>query len=181
MVEKNNRSESVRTFTLHSQILFEEQAGAFERPEEKVMHIILATNIAKSSITILQLYMVVDTAVRNVLRYSSGRGMSILWKERCSKASCTQRCGRVGREFPGVAIHLVTRQWYDQLPSYSESEMQTAPAEKLYLQARHIGPHFGVMSPFEFLSLAPHLPSEGQLQAALNSRAKLRAIYSKFG
>ena len=102
-------------------------------------------------------------------------------KEWCSQASCTQRCGRAGREFPGLVFHLIPRHLYVQLPQFNESEMLSAPVEMLYPQARKIGPHFDVPSPTELLALAPHPPSECQLEAAVTTLAQLRAITSERG
>ena len=63
-VEKHNLTIFVRLFVLHSQISFKEQADVFKSPHRNTIDNILATNIAESSVTIPQLYLVIDTVIR---------------------------------------------------------------------------------------------------------------------
>ena len=92
-------------FILHSQIPFEEQKEAFQSPRQNKTHIILATNIAESSITLSNLRMVINFGIYHQLQYDPKPHMSCLVKRWCSQSSCTQRAGRAGRVFEGVAVH----------------------------------------------------------------------------
>ena len=88
-----------------SQVQFEDQNEVFKPSPPSRAHIILATNIAESSITLPKLRMVINFSIYHQVEYDSRRHMSQLVKKWCSQASCTQRAGRVGCVFEGVAIH----------------------------------------------------------------------------
>ncbi len=166
-------------FVLHSQVPLDDQREAFQAPPKDKVHVILATNIAESSITLPKLRMVINFGVYRQMEYNSRRHISCLMKKWCSRASCAQRAGRAGRVFEGVAVHLFTRKFYDVLLSeYDPPEMLMAPLAKLVLQAKQIGTKLGVPSPSKFLSLAIEPPSLQQMEAALNDLASLGAIAS---
>lgn len=83
--------------------------------------IILATNIAETSLTIEGVTDVVDTGLHKVLRYDGGRGIDRLEMERIPLASATQRSGRAGRTRPGRALRLWDAR--DQLREHREPEI----------------------------------------------------------
>ena len=169
-------------FVLHSQVPLEDQKEAFDTPLSDKIHVILATNIAESSITFPKLRMVINFGIYRQLEYDSKRRISCLVKKWSSHASCSQRAGRAGRVFEGVAVHLFSRQFYEVvLPEYDPPEMLTAPLAKLVLRAKQIGTLLGVPSPSSFLGLALNPPSLQQLEAALQDLADLGAITSDIG
>ena len=171
-----------RIFILHSQVPFEDQKEAFIPPPKNKAHVILATNIAESSITLPKLRLVINFGIYRRLQYDQKRHISCLMKCWCSRASCEQRAGRAGRVFPGTVLHLFTRHFFDVvLPSYDPPEILTTPIAKLVLQAKHIGRMVGRPRPSEFLSLAIEPPSLQQLEAALQDLANLGAIKSQPG
>ena len=180
MIEEEGLT-NIELFVLHSQIPLEEQASAFIAPTKYRRHIILATNIAESSLTIPRLGLVVNTVLQQFNHFDTAQQMSVLRKAWCSKAACTQRAGRAGREFPGLVIHTIPRSFYTILPDFNTPEMNTAPLDKLYLNARNIGQHFGIKSPCTFLSLAPSPPLRPKLQDAIRYLAELGAIVSQPG
>ena len=169
-------------FILHSQVPMDDQKEAFETPPENRVHVILATNIAESSITLPKLRVVINFGIYRQVEYNSKRRISCLVKRWCSHASCFQRAGRAGRVFEGVAVHLFTERFYDVvLPEYDPPEILTAPIAKLVLQAKEIGTKVGIRSPSELLSLAIERPSLQQMEAALKDLADLGAIVSEPG
>lgn len=166
-------------FILHSQVPLDDQKEAFCSPPKSNVHIILATNIAESSITLPKLRMVVNFGVYRQMEYNSKRHISCLVKKWCSHASCAQRAGRAGRVFEGVAVHLFTENFYNVvLPEYDPPEMVTASLTQLVLQAKQIGAKVGIPSPSNFLGLAIEPPSLQQMEAALKDLANLGAIAS---
>lgn len=92
---------------LHGQLPPEEQDLAVRRSQRR--KIVLATNVAESSITIDGVTAVVDSGLARVLRFDTGRGLDVLRLETISKASAEQRKGRAGRTAPGRCYRLWSR------------------------------------------------------------------------
>ena len=177
-----NIEDNFSVFVLHSQVPLEDQKEAFGTPLSNKIHVILATNIAESSITFPKLRIVVNFGIYRQLEYDSKRHISRLVKKWSSHASCAQRAGRVGRVFEGIAVHLFSQQFYEVvLPEFDPPEMLTAPLAKLVLRAKQIGSLLGIPSPSDFLSLALNPPSLHQMEAALHDLANLGAVASNAG
>ena len=182
VINARNIGARFRIFILHSQVPLEDQKDAFIDPPTNIAHVILATNIAESSITLPKLRVVINFGIYRRLQYDSKRHISCLVKSWCSRASCEQRAGRAGRVFLGTVVHLFTRQFHDVvLPAYDPPEILTAPISKLVLQAKQIGKMIGHPRPSKFLSRAIEPPSLQQLEAALQDLARLGAIESHPG
>lgn len=98
------RERDVLVLPLHGSLPFEEQAKAL-RPTER-RKVILATNIAETSLTIDGVDTVIDSGFTRVAGYDVDRGLDRLELEQISKASATQRAGRAGRTGPGRCVRL---------------------------------------------------------------------------
>ena len=182
VLEARNLSDHFMIFVMHSQVPFEDQKEVFKPPPPCKTHVILATNIAESSITLPRLRLVINFGIYRQLEYDAKRHMSQLTKKWCSHASCAQRAGRAGRVFEGVAVHLFTRQFFWVIaPEFDPPEILHAPLAKLVLQAKQIGSKMGVPSPSEFLSQAIDPPSLEQMELALKELASFGAIVSQPG
>ncbi|WP_426717928.1 ATP-dependent helicase C-terminal domain-containing protein [Corynebacterium auriscanis] len=88
--------------------------------------VIIATDVAESSLTVPGVSIVVDSCLSRVNRRDSSRGMSVLVTELTSQASATQRAGRAGRLGPGVVYRCITAEEYGKLPSFSPPAIQTS-------------------------------------------------------
>ena len=96
--------------------------------------VIVATNIAESSITIPDVKYVIDFLLTKELYYDPASRSESLQLQWCSKASAKQRAGRAGRVADGIVFRLASRLFYDQsIPEYPKPEMQRCPLEKLIL------------------------------------------------
>lgn len=125
---------------LHSSLQHEDQQLVFERPPAGVRKIILATNIAETSITIDDVGVVIDTGHVKELRYDSGRRLASLQDVFECRSSARQRRGRAGRVAPGVCVHLVTKYCHDQLmEEHQEPEVRRVPLEELLLRVYATG------------------------------------------
>eukprot|EP00439_Symbiodinium_sp_Y106_P062282 s14_g9.t1 len=124
-----------KIFSLHGTIPIDEQEQAFSPPSENVCHIFLASSIAESSVTLPKVRVVIDACLRRQLAAGrSEHGVRCLLTQWVSHAAASQRSGRAGRVFPGVAIRLVPRSFYmQQMAQYDPPEIEQAPLEKLYL------------------------------------------------
>jgi HrpA-like RNA helicase len=91
---------------LHGSLPPEEQRRVFQRPPSGVRKIVLATNVAETSITIDDVGYVIDTARMKERRYDPVRRLASLEDCMISRANARQRRGRAGRVAPGVAVHL---------------------------------------------------------------------------
>jgi ATP-dependent helicase HrpB len=99
-------------FALHGEMAPEEQDRAVERYERR--KIIVATNVAETSLTIDGVTAVVDSGLARMARFDPHRGINTLLVEKISAASADQRAGRAGRTAPGVCLRLWTQREHTQ-------------------------------------------------------------------
>ena len=171
-----------KLFVLHSQIPIEEQQNTLLSPPSGVVHVILSTNVIESAVTIPQLKMVLNFGTRRAPEYNRSYRIVCLKKKWCSRASCMQRAGRVGRLCEGTVIHLFPRRIYDEvLSDYDTPEICMSSLAKLLLHARKIGNEIGIPKPSEFLNLAIEPPSFAQLDTAIQELALVGAIVCPLG
>lgn len=116
--------------------------------------IIVATNIAETSITVPGIRYVIDTGLARIARYSPRSRTTSLQVSRISRASCDQRAGRCGRTGPGRCIRLYTEEDYLSRPEYTQPEIQRSNLAEVILQM--ISLRLG--SPGEFPFLDPPAP-----------------------
>ena len=180
-IVKEHLKDNVNISVLHSNVPVEDQQAAFESPSSTQMHVILATDIAESSVTLPNVGLVINTCIRNQLEFIVHRRVSILKKSWCSKASCIQRSGRAGRQLPGRVIHFIPKKLYEALPDRSVSEMLCGPIERLLLQAREIGSFFNLSLPSQVLDLALFPPSKEQIAVGVENLALAGAMVSETG
>ena len=105
---------------LHSLISDEEQEKVFQNSNKR--KIILATNIAESSITISNIDFVIDFCLVKQNRFDEEQNTSLLELRWCSKASCAQRRGRTGRVRSGKYFQLITKNLYKKFADYQVPE-----------------------------------------------------------
>jgi len=130
---------TLRIYPMHSLIPREEQEEVFNEPPAGVCHVVLASNIAESSLTLPSVCGIIDLAMRRSIQYDARRLMSCLVTTWCSQSSCKQRAGRAGRTMPGRAVRLVTRPFFErEMVEFDPPEMLNAPLTKLYLQAKQL-------------------------------------------
>ena len=129
---------------LHANAPREDQRAAFAPvPHGYARKIVLATNVAESSVTIPDVTCVVDCGrVKEVRHHRHGSEklfsacptLETAW---CSRASARQRAGRAGRVRPGVCVRLYTQDHFEQrLPDHQEPELQRVPLEELILSTK---------------------------------------------
>lgn len=163
-------------FALHNQIPVEEQNDAFKSPKSGMANIIISNNMAESSLTIVNLKLVINFGIRREMVYNTQRRKSELTRQWCSLASCTQREGRTGRVSEGTAVHLMKRSFYGKLPAFNSPEIISSPLSKTLLKAKKIGKDFGVPVPSQLLSSIIEPPSLLHFEAALYDIVECGAI-----
>lgn len=110
---------------LYSALPHEKQMKAFRAATIGSRKIIIATNIAETSVTVPGVKYVIDTGMCKMRRYLHSKGVEVLHEAAISKAAAIQRAGRAGREFPGQCYRLYPLTAYDKL------EESTIPVFKL--------------------------------------------------
>jgi len=124
---------------LHGELELAAQRAAIEPAPSGLRKVVLATNIAETSLTIDGVRVVVDAGLARVPRFDPGSGMTRLDTQRISRASATQRAGRAGRLEPGVCYRLWSEDQHAQLAAYGTAEMMQADLAGLALQVARWG------------------------------------------
>ncbi|CAH3853358.1 hypothetical protein AI2668V1_3847, partial [Citrobacter freundii] len=102
--------------------LAEQRQAILPAPQGK-RKVVLATNIAETSLTIEGIRLVVDCAQERVARYDARTGLTRLITQRISQASMTQRAGRAGRLEPGICLHLLAKEQAERAAAQGEPEI----------------------------------------------------------
>ena len=165
-----------RLFIFHSQVQSEDQNKAFQKPLKRTANIIVTNRGSESSLTIPYLRLVINFGINKEMIYNSAKRISELSRQWCSRASCIQREGRVGRVCEGVAVHLFTKEFYETLPDFGPPEIIRVPLAKTFLRAKEIGPQLGIPLPSRLLSVVIEPPSFVQFSTALHDLAEYGAI-----
>ena len=103
--------------------------------------VVLATNIAETSLTIDGIRLVVDSALERSARFDTRSGITRLQTQRISQASMTQRAGRAGRLSPGICLHLIGREQAERAAAQSEPEILQSDLSALWLDLLQWGCH----------------------------------------
>ncbi|KAF9028219.1 putative ATP-dependent RNA helicase dhr2 [Podila verticillata] len=115
------------------------QQKIFEPAPHGTRKVILATNIAETSITIPNIRYVIDTGCHKSRGYNAKIGIESLLVEPISKSSARQRMGRAGREAPGLCFRLYTENSFDQLDEDSIPEIKRCNLESAILSLKATG------------------------------------------
>ena len=165
-----------RLFIFHPQERSEDQDEAFQKPLKGTANIIVANRGSESSLTIPNLRLVINFGINKEMMYNSAKRISEPSWQWCSRASCIQREGRVGRVSDGTAVHLFTKEFYETLPDFGPPEIIRVPLSKTFLRAKEIGPQLGIPLPSHLLSMVIEPPSFVQFSTALHDLAEYGAI-----
>ena len=145
------------------------QRRAIAPPDPGHRKLVLATDIAETSLTIEGVTVVVDGGLARKPRFDPATGMTRLETRRLSRAASIQRAGRAGRLGPGIAWRLWSETQQDQLVPHDEPEIRQADLAPLALQLLH----WGVDDPAELTWIDP--PPAGAWQQALDLLQRLDA------
>ena len=124
-----------------------EQGRIFQASAQR--RIVLATNVAETSLTVPGIRYVIDAGFARISRYSHRARIQRLPVERISKASAEQRKGRCGRVAAGVCIRLYDADDFAARPDYTEPEILRTNLAAVILQMKILG--FGDIEAFPFL------------------------------
>ncbi|MDQ1110940.1 ATP-dependent helicase HrpA [Microbacterium testaceum] len=157
---------------LYGRLSAAEQHRVFERSTVAGVRrrVILATNVAETSLTVPGIRYVVDTGTARISRYSNRSKIQRLPIEAVSQASAQQRSGRAGRTSPGIAIRLYSEDDFARRPEYTEPEILRTSLASVILQMLSLG--FGDIQAFPFLTP----PDSRGVKAAFDLLVELGAV-----
>jgi ATP-dependent helicase HrpB len=154
---------------LHGELDLSAQRAAIEPAPAGLRKVVLATNIAETSLTIDGVRVVIDAGLARVPRFDPNSGMTRLDTQRISRASATQRGGRAGRLQPGTCYRLWSQAQHEQLAAYGTAEILQADLAGLALQLLRWG-----VQPAELVWLDP--PPAAAYAQALDLLTRLGAV-----
>ncbi|KKY15954.1 putative deah-box rna helicase [Diplodia seriata] len=161
----------VHVLPLYSQLPTKQQMRIFESPPDGSRLIVLATNVAETSLTIPGIRYVFDCGRSKERIYDQTTGVQSFEVGWISKASADQRAGRAGRTGPGHCYRFYSSAVYERdFKEYAEPEILRTPIEGLVLQLKSMGIHQVVNYPF------PTPPDRQQLAKAEKLLQYLGAI-----
>ena len=138
---------AVEVVPLYSRLSAAEQHRVFEAHSTR--RIVLATNVAETSLTVPGIRYVIDPGLARISRYSNRTKVQRLPIEPVSRASADQRSGRCGRVADGIAIRLYSEADYRSRPEYTEPEILRTSLASVILQMAALG--LGAVEDFPFL------------------------------
>lgn len=154
----------LKVLLVHSKLPISEQRLIFSKTEPRERKIILATNIAETSITINDVCYVIDTGLCNSIDYDPELNMSTFGTRWISRANAKQRSGRAGRTCPGECFKLYTREEESYFQEYPFPELLRIPLESVIMEAKC---HCPGEKAVNFLSQAIQHPSISAIHNAL--------------
>ncbi|KAL8474750.1 hypothetical protein ACS0TY_031257 [Phlomoides rotata] len=156
----------------HGSMSSADQKLIFDKPEDGVRKIVLATNMAETSITINDVVFVVDCGKAKETSYDALNNTPCLLPTWISKASARQRKGRAGRVQSGECYHLYPRCVHDAFADYQLPELLRTPLQSLCLQIKSL--QLGSIS--DFLSKALQAPEPLSVQNAVEYLKTIGAL-----
>jgi len=124
-------------FPLHARMSAARQQALFTPADRR--RVVLATNVAETSLTVPGIRFVIDAGTARVSRYAHRTGVQRLPVEPISRASADQRAGRCGRVGPGVCIRLYDEEELAARPAYPEPEIRRSDLAAVLLRMLSLG------------------------------------------
>ena len=172
-LEEKGLSDDVEIHALFGDLSIQQQRQAIEPAENNHRKIVLATNIAETSLTIEGIRVVIDAGLARRAVFDPASGMTRLETRRISKSSADQRRGRAGRLEPGVCYRLWTESENQRLEATTPAEITEADLASLALDITC----WGAQSPEELFWLDS--PPSARYQQAVDLLHQLNALDDK--
>lgn len=164
--------KQVQIQPLYARLSKGEQEKIFN-PSGQYKRVVLATNVAETSLTVPGIRYVIDSGLARISRYSFRNKVQRLPVEAISQASANQRAGRCGRVESGVCIRLYGEEDFNLRPAFSEPEIQRTNLAAVILRMKQL--KLGDISRFDFLDA----PDARFLNDGIKSLQELEALDDK--
>jgi ATP-dependent helicase HrpA len=168
--------DRLEVLPLYSRLSAAEQHRVFDRRQASSLtrRVVLATNVAETSLTVPGIHYVIDPGTARISRYSRGTKVQRLPIEPISQASANQRKGRCGRTADGICIRLYSEADFESRPEFTEPEILRTNLASVILQMAAIGlgdvPKFPFIDPPDARNIADGLTLLAELNAFKDGR-----------
>lgn len=174
------RPDAVEIIPLYARLSAKEQHRVFERHAHQ--RIIIATNVAETSLTVPDIRYVVDPGTARISRYSKTAKVQRLPIEPISQASADQRAGRTGRVADGVCIRLYSEEDYLSRPEFTDPEILRTSLGQVVLHMLSVGvahtaqdvADFGFIDPPDTRAVSDGITELNELGALNGTSGRLR-------
>lgn len=163
---------SLHVLPLHASLETREQKRVFASPPPGKRKVVVATNVAETSITIDDIVAVIDSGKVKETSFDPQNNMRKLEETWASRAACKQRRGRAGRVQEGRCYKLYTKNREEQMAERPEPEIRRVPLEQLCLSVRAMG----MKDVASFLSRSPTPPDTPAIDKALTLLRRMGAM-----
>lgn len=153
---------------LYARLSPDEQNRVFQAHAHR--RIVLATNVAETSLTVPGIRYVIDPGEARIKRYSARNRMHRLEVEAISRASAAQRAGRCGRVGPGICIRLYSEEDFRSRPEFTDPEILRTNLASVILQMKSLG--LGNVEEFPFVEA----PDSRQIKDGYETLRELGAV-----
>jgi ATP-dependent helicase HrpA len=160
----------VEVLPLYSRLAVADQQKVFGRNRTYRRRVVLATNVAETSLTVPGIRCVVDTGLARISRYSARLKVQRLPIESISRASADQRKGRCGRLADGICVRLYSEDGFNARPEFTDPEVLRTNLASVILQMAALG--LGEIEAFPFLEP----PDRRQIRDGVALLHELRAL-----
>ncbi len=144
---RGSRMKDVEVVPLYGRLSSAEQDRVFK--PGRMRRVVLATNVAETSLTVPRIRYVVDTGDARVKRYSYRNKVEMLRVEPISQAAARQRAGRCGRVADGICVRLYSEEAFQKRPAFTDPELLRSSLASVILRAKSLG--LGEVESFPFL------------------------------
>ncbi|HSU47414.1 MAG TPA: ATP-dependent RNA helicase HrpA [Arthrobacter sp.] len=152
-IQSSRRLANTEILPLFARLSLQEQHKVFHPGSKR--RIVLATNVAETSLTVPGIKYVIDTGTARISRYSHRTKVQRLPIERVSQASANQRSGRCGRVSDGIAIRLYSEEDFESRPRFTDPEILRTNLAAVILQMTAMGVAKGPKDVEEFPFVEP--------------------------
>ncbi|HEY9054797.1 MAG TPA: ATP-dependent RNA helicase [Rectinemataceae bacterium] len=146
-------ASQIHLIPLYARLGKEEQEKVFSPAPHGKVKVVIATNIAETSVTIDGITVVIDSGLAKLNYYNPRTFTSSLIETPISKASCNQRKGRAGRTRPGVCYRLYPRKEFESRPLFTTEEIYRTDLSEVVLRMAELG--IWEFENFDFISKPP--------------------------
>lgn len=163
---------SLHVLPLHASLDTREQKRVFSSAPHGKRKVVVATNVAETSITIDDIVAVIDTGRVKETSFDPQNNMRKLEETWASRAACKQRRGRAGRVQAGICYKLYTRNLEQQMAERPDPEIRRVPLEQLCLSVRAMG----TRDVGGFLARTPTPPETSAVEGAIKMLQRMGAL-----
>lgn len=163
---------SLHVLPLHASLETKEQKRVFSSPPPGKRKVVVATNVAETSITIDDIVVVIDSGKVKETSFDPQNNMRKLEETWASRAACKQRQGRAGRVQAGKCYKLYTQNLEQNMAPRPEPEIRRVPLEQLCLSVRAMG----MKDVVRFLGRSPTPPETPAIEGAMTLLRRMGAL-----